>query len=359
MSWSPAMRGWKGRGIGPDGGFTLIELLVVVAIIALLVAMLLPSLAKARESAMGSYCGANLRQLGQTLQMAAATGTEQKVTGRIVATSGWAVMALKQAKGETGIFRCPNDKTPKSMPGAFVSQTAANLDSGANRHLDPLADMSADGAYVKRNAAVTRNAIGVTAIMETEAGTGRDFPGGDVLMSWTEPPAGSTTCDALAMNNGTGRRLGYYRYDGGVIRSPLSAGTRATVPVIWGSYAINPSACLRGSGPQQMLLLEYNDWAAVVEEALRIPKPDTGFRTYVRTNYTSLSGDRRVDDPQVLAAPRHNKKLNAVFVDMHTERMTLERIRHTSPCPPLGCNRAWHPRRNVSTLVPYMWESWK
>jgi prepilin-type N-terminal cleavage/methylation domain-containing protein/prepilin-type processing-associated H-X9-DG protein len=75
------------NGFRPDrNAFTLVELLVVIGIIALLIALLLPAMTRAREQAKTLKCAAQLRQIGIGLNTYAVNNH-----GSIPAWSGWQI----------------------------------------------------------------------------------------------------------------------------------------------------------------------------------------------------------------------------------------------------------------------------
>jgi len=96
-------------------GFTLLELTAVIALIGILAAILLPALARARESARRTSCLSNLSQLGAAMWMYA-----EENDGRLPWSGGKNDADCLDAffagyVADRGVFICPSDSGPRTF----------------------------------------------------------------------------------------------------------------------------------------------------------------------------------------------------------------------------------------------------
>lgn len=130
--------------------FTLIELLVVIAIIAILVAILFPLFARARENARRTSCASNLKQIGLGFMQYTqdydeklpplyfgTDGTYKMPNGQVTGTALWMHMVYPYIKSAQ-LFNCPSSNGGVYKGGYYWENSAgatADASYGVNSFL--------------------------------------------------------------------------------------------------------------------------------------------------------------------------------------------------------------------------------
>jgi type II secretory pathway pseudopilin PulG len=155
-------------------GFTLVALLVIIAVIAILAAMLLPALAKAKGKAQRINCVNNLKQLGLAYRIWEGDNGDKYPMAVFTINSGADTFRYFQVMSNElstpRILVCPAD----------TRTAAANFVRLRNQNVSYFVGLDANDAYPHRFLSGDRNITGPAA---PENGILKLVPGGSV--SWT------------------------------------------------------------------------------------------------------------------------------------------------------------------------------
>lgn len=271
-------RGCRGHRAAPEG-FTLIELLVVMAIIAILAALLLPSLAKAKEKGQRVACASNQRQLVLAAMTYALDYNEWMNPLQDVRTgpeggqdeTTYRVILWDYAGRAAGVFDCPAEKVAVYADGISASDAALGgfaLDAGT--------DWSRLYGFPSPYEVWNASGIGVAGA------------------HWI-PVRNDPNPEARVSTMPFGRPKGQGYYEG------LHRSTEMTAPakLIW-----------FGDGGSGTVLWSDNNWW--IKDVISGAEDEAGFNRILQDNY---------------GCRRHNGKANYAFADGHLALWNANDIR--------------------------------
>ncbi|MCC6578979.1 MAG: type II secretion system protein [Phycisphaeraceae bacterium] len=312
-------------------GFTLIELLVVISIIALLVGVLLPALGAARNSARSSTCLSNQRQIGLAIRMYATdannflpTSYQYRSTNKLSdvqigagSATGylqWSGLVSQGKYVDDGmkakVWACPTDNLGGWAPTNFVKKGEAISTSGAD----------ASFAIVPPAFQTTQTA----GIIDTQA-LRLSYVANESVMPRLK--------NATIQNNGFMKLANIDRVDkqtGTILLAEYCNTGDANAPLRLGGTSLTGGAAFKTHRPTTGL----KGGAATVYDGEVEAGAATAGGNYADVRAVTLSEAMAVIDGVAGGEEHHIKyigynqhgfdKCNYVFVDGHSEAMTLK-----------------------------------
>jgi prepilin-type processing-associated H-X9-DG protein len=327
---------------------------VVVAIIALLIAILLPSLTSARNEGQAAVCLSNLKQVGNGLQMHILEAGMRRE--RVSTNYGWATHSYRINKEAGKLFTCPADTNPKPLPAVLADIYEGSTYRGR---------VAGDGVFNKIKHDPNQGGGYRLDIQDTvdADGFGRDATRGDDgdedLVLGYAANIGAANAAVRVDRVESAWTFKVLDHKGKLIWDTPQGSTETRVmPLLWMSYGANAAAGLSSVKGNPILLIENKNPGCFPESYAGMGYAGGGrqedyLKQVLRFRHGSRLQVRGYVDPSDTTYVARDR-INAGFLDGHAERLLFTRI--IGPDPQVVQGRLqwsrdlWLGIRRVNTL---------